>query len=113
MAKIVCTVLEFHKYLGPRIRNIVQAMTKKRKKELNHICQECKQTKELEAAHVKGNSRKDIIERILKEHIIDLKNNLIEIDPDRIEKEIILAHKPIDKYFRFLCSKCHTKYDSK
>jgi len=113
MAEIICTIEDFHKYIGPRVRNVIQSMTKKRKLELNHICQDCKQTKELEAAHIKGNSRKEIIEKILEKNIIDKEKRLIKVDLDKIEKEIILSHKPIDKYFRFLCSNCHTKYDSK
>jgi len=50
MAEIICTTKDFNKYLGPRIRNLIQAMTKKKKAELNHICQECKENKELEAS---------------------------------------------------------------
>ena len=111
MAKIICTISEFHKYIGPRIRNVVQSMTKKRKEKLKHLCQNCNQTKELQAAHIKGNSRKDIIENILKKYKINSKEDLIEIDLEKVEKEIIQAHQPIDKYFRFLCSKCHTEYD--
>ena len=33
MAEIECTIKEFHKFIGPRIRNMVQLMTKKRKKD--------------------------------------------------------------------------------
>ncbi len=114
MAEITCTIEEFHKYIGPRIRNVIQSMTKKRKLELNHICQECNQIRELEAAHIRGNSRKEVIEKILlKKYLIDKERRLVKVDLDKSEKEIVLSHKPIDKHFRFLCSKCHTEYDSK
>jgi len=111
MAKIIFTIKEFHRYIGPRIRNVVQSMTKKRKKELNHICQECKSVKELEAAHILGNSRKEIVERILKKYISNPNDNLVEVDLDNLEQEIVDSHRPIDEYFRFLCSKCHNIYD--
>ena len=113
MAELICTTKEFHRFIGPRIRNTIQAITKKRKKELDSICQICRETKELEAAHIVGNDRKSIIEKILKRYKIDDKKDLIKIDLDIIEKEIISAHRPIDRYFKFLCSKCHNKYDSK
>lgn len=111
MAEIICTVSDFHKYIGPRLRNVIQYMTKKRKKELNHICQECKENKELEAAHIKGNSRKDIIHKLLEEFLIDKEKQLIKVDLEKFEKLITESHKPVDKYFRFLCSQCHVKYD--
>lgn len=112
MAEIVCTSEDFHKYIGPRIRNVIQLMTKKRKEELNYICEECKQNKELEAAHIKGNSRKDVIEEILRRYVVNEDKKLVKVDLDKFEKEIILAHKPLEKYFRFLCAQCHVKYDS-
>jgi hypothetical protein len=67
MAELICTIEEYHRFIGPRIRNVIQNMTKKRKLELNNICQECKQNKELEAAHIKGNSRKDIKKKYNKQ----------------------------------------------
>lgn len=112
MAKITCTIKDFHKYIGPRVRNVIQSMTKKRKKELNHICQICKQQKELEAAHIKNKPRKEIIESILKRYISSENKNLITIDLDKFEKEIIKSHIPLEKYFKFLCAKCHREYDT-
>jgi len=47
----------------------------------------------------------------LEKNIIN--NNLIKVNLDLFEKDLINAHKPLDKYFRFLCAKCHTRYDSK
>ena len=86
-------------------------MTKKRKKELNFICQNCGKKRELEAAHIKGKDRKKIINSILKNYIINKNNMTIKVDLDLIEKEILEAHKPIDRYFKFLCHDCHIKYD--
>lgn len=113
MAEITCTIKDFHKYIGPRIRNQIQLMTKKRKKELNHICQKCKQKKELEAAHIKGCSRKEIIENILKRYILNQQDSLVKVNLKKFEDEIISSHLPLEKYFKFLCAKCHIIYDSK
>jgi hypothetical protein len=113
MAELKCTFKEFHKFIGPRIRNAIQNLTKKRKKELDHICQFCKKKNELEAAHIRGNGRKQIIENILSKYIQKENKNLVKIDLQEIEETILSAHKPINDYFKFLCSKCHKEYDSK
>jgi len=112
MAELICTIKEYNKFVGPRIRNAIQTLTKQRKNELNHICQMCNQKKELEAAHIRGNDRKQIIKKILSKYIIDEKKEIVKIDLENIENEIMAAHKPIDKYFKFLCSRCHAKYDA-
>lgn len=111
--ELTCTIEEFHKFIGPRIRNVIQTLTKKRKKELNYICQGCNQRKELEAAHIKGSDRKAIIEKILRKYIIDKENEIVRVYLDKIEDEIVASHQPVDKYFKFLCSKCHNEYDFK
>ncbi|MBS3129028.1 hypothetical protein J4410_07850 [Candidatus Woesearchaeota archaeon] len=112
MAEIICTVNEFHKYIGPRIRNSIQYMTKRRKKELNHLCQICKEKRELEAAHVKGKTRKVMIEILINKYRLEEDKNKVKLDIDKFEKELLAAHKHIEECFKFLCSQCHIKYDS-
>lgn len=73
----------------------------------------CGKKRELEAAHIKGRDRKSMIDNILKNYIIDKNNMIINVDLDIIEKEILKAHKPIDKSFKFLCHDCHENYDKK
>jgi len=85
LAEFIGTLKEFHKFTGPRIRNSIQTLTKKRKKELNNICQFCKEEKELEAAHVTGNGRKMIIEKILNKYPCASKDNLIKIGLQNVE----------------------------
>ncbi len=113
MAELICSIKDYHKFIGPRVRNFIQSMTKKRKKELDSICQMCNKKKELEAAHIHGNGRKDIIDKLLEKYFIDKDKQLIKINLSDFENELKEAHKPIDKYFKFLCSSCHKKYDSK
>lgn len=110
MAKITCTVTEYHKFIGPRIRNSIQTLTKAKKRLLKK-CQMCEEEKELEAAHMTGSDRKTIIEKILNKYRLKTNKDLIQIDLQKVEEEIMSAHKPIDKCFKFLCSNCHTEYD--
>jgi hypothetical protein len=110
LAELTCTIKEYKKYIGPRIRNIVQSKTKKTKKELSSKCQICGEKAELHAAHIKGMSRNDIIENVLSKYYLPGEIT-IKIDLEKVEKEIIDAHTPIDKYLLFLCEKCHQRYD--
>lgn len=41
MAKTTCTIEEYNKFIGSRIRNRIQSITKKYKKDLNNICEHC------------------------------------------------------------------------
>lgn len=109
LAEFYGTIKEFKKYIGPRVKNIVPPLTKKRKKELSNVCQHCGTKAELQAAHKKGKSRNNIIDIILSKYHIDEQN--IKIDLDLVDREIIEAHMPIDDHFLFLCPKCHQKYD--
>ena len=113
MAFFTGTKEEFHRYIGPRLRNIVQQITKKRKIE-NPACEHCDAKGELEAAHVKGNERRDIVDRILKESTdLNLSSGgvctvVLETFEDRFKGE----HKPLEKSILLLCGDCHRKYDS-
>lgn len=108
ICEITCTFAAFHKFIGPRIRNVIQTMTKKRKNALHQICQQCHKTRELQAAHRHGNGRKQIIDKILDRYD---ENGIIKANLENLEMKIIKAHQPIDKYFLFLCAECHKKYD--
>ncbi len=112
MAEMTCTIEEFHKFIGPRIRNSIQSLTKRKKKELGYICQMCDKKRELEAAHIRGRDRKSVIESVLMEYLIDGDDKRIRVDLDEVEGRIMSDHKPIDRYFKFLCATCHVEYDS-
>ena len=109
MAEIECTVSEFHKFIGPKIRNDIQYMTKRRKRELKYRCEECGRERELHAAHY-GSTRKKIIEKVLKRHLLD--SGVIRGNLEEIRGEILAAHRPIESHMRFLCESCHRKFDA-
>jgi hypothetical protein len=111
MAQLTCTIKEFHKFIEPKIRNDIQTLTKREKRKLNNICQNCGKQRELNASHIKGNDRVHIVNDILKRYIINEKEQIIQVDLDRVINEILEAHKPISEHFKFLCSECHRKYD--
>jgi predicted RNA-binding Zn-ribbon protein involved in translation (DUF1610 family) len=112
VATLECTVEEFHKFIGPKVRNDIQYLTKKRKRSLGYRCENCGKKRELEAAHI-GASRKQIIERVLRKHRSVGSAGRISVDLAEVRNEISTAHVPIEKHVRMLCSDCHRKLDAR
>lgn len=111
-AELVCTVEEFNHFIGPKIRNHIQSMTKGPKKRLGNRCQRCHKVRaELDAAHVKEYDRKKVVAQVLRHHIVDKKRGIVRVDLHDVEEEIIEAHKPIEKHVILLCKPCHREYD--
>lgn len=109
MAIFEGTIQEFHDFIGPRITNKIQNFTRTHKKRLkNGICERCNEPHELDAAHKHGRERRLIIEEVLAASLI---NDKIKCDISAIEKEILNAHVPVEKIFKFLCRSCHKAYD--
>ncbi len=111
MAKFEGNAGEFHQFIGPKIRNAVNNLTRNHRKSLKGICQECGKTGEIESAHVQGKDRKFIIETILTKYKAE--GNSVICDLKTVENEIMDAHNPIESVFKFLCKKCHNIYDAK
>ena len=61
MASFIGTNKEFRRYMGPRLRNLVQQITKSHKAEIS-ACEHCGTKENLESAHVHGRNRNDIID---------------------------------------------------
>ena len=81
MAELICTVDEFHRFIGPSIRNKIQYMTKRKKQELKHVCQRCgKKKTELDSAYIRGMDRKKIINGVLSRYVINEDKQIIEND---------------------------------
>ncbi len=111
MAKFIGTVQEFHHFIGPKLRNAVNGITRSHRKQQNGICETCESTSELHSAHVHGRERRDIIEAELK-HFLN-ENGIVSCNLGEIESRILVAHLPIEHTFKFLCHACHVRYDSK
>jgi len=110
MGMFIGSYKEYHKYIGPRIRNAVNLIARNERMNRKGECEECKKQRELQSAHRHGMERKKIIENVLEKYI-EMKTT--GIDLELIEKEILEMHYPIESTFRFLCMECHKKYDSK
>jgi hypothetical protein len=110
MAQFIGTVQEFHHYVGPRIRNVVNTAAAPHRKALGGVCEECGQKAELQSAHVHGHERRALIEGVLLRYA--RADGRVDCDLKSVEREIIDAHMPIEKTFRFLCQPCHVAYDA-
>ena len=110
MARFVGTVQEFHHYIGPRIRNVVNLAASKHRKALGGICADCGRQAELQSAHVHGRDRRSLIEGVLSQYARP--DGWIECDLKQVEQQIVEAHLPIEETFKFICQPCHVAYDS-
>ena len=109
MASFIGSNKEFRRYIGPRLRNLVQQITKNHKAEIA-ACEHCGTAKNLESAHVKGRDRNEIIDLVLEEFTT---NGIITVDLSVFEEKFKEEHHPIEKSILILCRNCHKKYDSK
>lgn len=110
MASFTGTRKEFKRYIGPFLRNLVQSHTRSYKKSIGK-CQECEcdNTEVLEAAHIFGRNRDQLIDSLLEgiaPHNNQIEVNLIDF-ADRFKQE----HNPVSKTIKVLCRQCHRKYD--
>lgn len=109
MASFVGTNKEFRRYIGPRLRNLVQQFTKKHKAEIS-ACEHCGSKDNLESAHVHGRDRNEIIDLVLGENTYD---GIVTVDIVKFEERFKEEHQPLEKAILILCRSCHKQYDSK
>jgi hypothetical protein len=109
MAKFIGSSQEFHHFIGPKLRNAINNITRKHRSKRNGICDECGKQAELHSAHLHGRDRRTIIEAILRDYSDN--KHTISCDLEEIEGLILQAHLPIEGTFRFLCPACHAQYD--
>jgi hypothetical protein len=109
MARFIGTINDYEKYIGPRIRNIVNTFAKSERDKRQGICEFCNKKAELQSAHKHGKGRKTLIHEALKEYD---KGSYFDVDIEECEKKILESHKPIEQVFHFLCFDCHREYDS-
>jgi hypothetical protein len=110
MAQFIGTVQEFHHFIGPKIRNAVNGITRNHRLQRNGYCEDCGSNAELHSAHVHGKGRREIIEQELLRFIDE--RGVVSCSLEDIESNILKAHLPIESTFRFLCHTCHVRYDS-
>jgi hypothetical protein len=108
VARFQGTVREFKRHIGPQLRNVVQLITRKQKDALGS-CEHCGATGELEAAHVHGRDRTDIIHLLLGESDSDAQ---VDVDLAEFEAAFRSEHEPVERAILVLCSGCHRKYDA-
>ena len=63
MASFIGTNKELRRYIGPRLRNLVQQITKNHKADIA-ACEYCGNSENLESAHVRGRDRNEIIDLV-------------------------------------------------
>ena len=108
MASFIGTNKEFRRYIGPRLRNLVQQITRNHKSEIA-ACEHCGSDENLESAHVRGRDRNEIIDLVVSEYT---NNEIITIDLGVFEEIFKNEHLPIEKSILILCRSCHRKYDA-
>lgn len=108
MASFIGTNEEFRRYIGPRLRNLVQQITKDHKAEVAK-CELCQATENLESTHIEGRGRNQLIDLVLSEFA---HNNVVTVDLGVFEERFKEQHNPIEKSILILCRICHRKYDS-
>lgn len=108
MASFIGTPQEFRRYIGPRLRNLVNQISRNHKKEISE-CEHCGSSERLEAAHIKGRGRKKLIDLVLEKFT---NADIVTIDLEIFEEKFIAEHEPIQKTILILCRDCHVKYDS-
>ena len=99
---------EFKRYIGPRLRNFVQIITKKHRATIG-ACEHCGRGENLEAAHIKGRDRNQIIDLLLS--AVSAESELT-VDLQAFERAFKIEHEPVEKAILILCRQCHKTYDS-
>lgn len=108
MASFIGTRKEFKRYIGPRLRNLVNILTKNHRVGIAN-CNHCGAKERLESAHVRGRERNQIIDALLEGFT---HNEIITIDLEILERKFVAEHDPIEKTILILCRDCHVKYDA-
>ena len=103
------TKTDFNKYLSGFCRNLVQKITKPYKASIGR-CENCGSTdSQLDAAHIHGKERKEIISKILEDY---QDNERYNVNLEEFEMKFIASHQPIKDVIKILCKDCHRQYDS-
>jgi hypothetical protein len=77
MASFIGTRREFKRYIGPRLRNLVNILTKNHRIRVAN-CNQCGAKERLESAHVRGRERNQIIDVLLAGGIAKVTVRVVE-----------------------------------
>lgn len=108
MASFIGTHKEFKRFIGPRLRNLVNIRTKAYRIGVAN-CNHCGSADRLESAHIRGRERNQIIDALLQQFTHD---EIVTIDLAKFEQLFIAEHEPIERTILILCRDCHSKYDA-
>lgn len=105
---------DFNRYVGPKLRNVIQNFTRTERNKEKGICEYCHKPATLQSAHKSGEERPEKILDLLKRYFtVKNKNDWYRVPLDEFEKRFKDAHMPIRKHIFFLCNECHDKYDKR
>jgi len=108
MASFIGTRKEFKRFIGPRLRNLVNIRTKAYRLGVAN-CNHCGSADRLESAHVRGRDRNQIIDALLEQFT---HGEIVTIDLAKFEQLFVSEHEPIERTILILCRDCHGKYDA-
>jgi hypothetical protein len=106
------TFEEFNKFIGPRLRNIVQTSIAPKYKKKIGKCQgeNCGTNEKLHAAHVYDKERKELMKQACAGY--EEKGRMINMSLEDFEHRFKKLHEPLEETFIILCETCHKKYDN-
>ena len=93
MASFIGTRKEFKRFIGPRLRNLVNIRTKAYRTGVAN-CNHCGSPDRLESAHVRGRDRNQIIDALLEQFTHD---EVVTIDLAKFEQLFVSEHEPIER----------------
>jgi hypothetical protein len=108
MANFIGTEEDFIIYIGPRIKNLINQITRKDRDVTNGICQHCGKKSELDSTYKHGKDHNVLIKMALKDFD---KGPYIDVDLMQFEELFINFHQPVSETILFLCRECREKYD--
>jgi len=111
MARFTGEVGDFNKFIGPRLRNVVNLITREYRKSIGK-CEVCSSTENLESAHINGKERKTLMLNAYDKYLYS-KEELLDVDLNQFELDFRKLHFPLEESFKVLCRECHRKYDKK
>ena len=108
MSRFAGTTRGFKRFIGPHLRNVVQQITRSQKAAVG-ACEHCGADGELDAAHVHGHERIDIINFLLG---TSDPQALVDVDLIEFDRAFRHEHDPVEKAILVLCRTCHRTYDT-